>query len=881
MNPTKWKTIKQIFSEVVELPLPERSRLLADSDAEIRREVEKLLIAHEQAEDFINTPILVEKGLSEKEFEEDFSGRQIDDYVILEKIGEGGMGAVFLAEQRGEEFNQKVALKLVKRGMDTTAVLKRFLMERQILAQLEHPFIARLLDGGSTPNGVPYFVMEYVEGESIKKFCENHEFDARERLALFAKVCQAISYAHQKLVVHRDIKPSNIIVTAKGEPKLLDFGIAKLLSSDWDASTTEATATNFRLMTPEYASPEQLRGQLTTTATDVYSLGIVLYELLTGVRPFNFKNKNPHEFSEQILTREPLRPSLVVSSKSKVQSPKFEKATLTNNELRTANRDQPTNPKSKIQNPKSLRGDLDNIILKAIRKDASERYRSVEEFGDDINRYLAGLPVRATADSNLYRFRKFIGRNRIGTAVAAVILLLSFFSVWQAFVATRERRRADERFNQVRKLANAVLFDYQDGIQRLPGSTAIREKMVNDGAEYLDNLAAEKSADPNLQIELAKAYDRLGDIKGNFFTPSLGNSLAAKEFYAKALAIKEKLRLDFPNDWRYGEQIAVSYDKLADFEFGNGNQTEAVGYYQKAVALRENILQNAAAERDVRYRLMKSYRNIAVRGRTPENTDESLALCQKAIGMIEELLKESPENVEYQESHADFIEGTAAILETNQTRRAEAPEVYRKVIEMRRRHSAANPNNSVIRQKFGMSFSYLGDTFYELGNLPASIENYRQALEILDPLAAQDPLNEQLKQDQAAVRGSLAISLAETGNTTESLEAFNSVIRTFEAKYALDQTDSTTHFRIAMAKEGIAKTYENFAKLPAATKTERIAAFEKARAEYEQSLQIYKVYQNKTDVFPAANVDVNEAVAAVSEALKNCREQLEKLAKKD
>jgi eukaryotic-like serine/threonine-protein kinase len=875
MNPAKWKTIKEIFSTVVELPRPERDRFLSASESEIRDAVEKLLAAHEHAEGFINKPVLIE-------FEEKLVGRPIDDYLILKKIGEGGMGTVFLAEQQTENFRKKVALKLIKRGMDTSAVLKRFLMERQILAQLDHPNIARLVDGGSTADGLPYFVMEYAEGENIREFCRDHQFDTNERLALFLKVSQAISYAHQQLIVHRDIKPSNIMVTAAGEPKLLDFGVAKLLAPDWSAAETDATVTNFRLMTPEYASPEQLRGKITTTATDVYSLGIVLYELLTGTRPYDFKGKNPLQISEEILTKEPVKPSAAIwDCGFRIADSKTRSATAPNNEQRTTNHEPIRSPKSAIPNPKSLRGDLDNIILKAIRKEAGERYRSVEEFGDDINRYLTGLPVRATADSTAYRFRKFIGRNKIGTAIAAVILLLSFLSVWQAIRATRAQAHADERFKQVRKLANAVLFDYQDGIQRLPGATAVREKMVNDGAEYLDNLAAENSSDPELRTELAKAYDRLGDVKGNFFTPSLGNSAAAKEFYAKALAIREKLCANFPNDWTYAEQLAVSYDKLADLEFGHGNQTEAVEYYRKAVSARENILRNGVRNTDLSYRLMKGYRNLAVRGRTPDNTDESLALCQKAIAMIENLLAEAPANVEYQESRADFIEGLAAILETNRTRRSEALEVYRKVIEIRRAQSAEHPNNSVIRQKFGMSYSYLGDTFYELKNLPESIENYRKSLEILDPLALQDPLNEQLKQDQAAVRGSLAFALADTGGTTESLAAFDVVLRALENKYATDQNDSTTHFRIAMAKEGIARTYENFAKAPGAGRSEQIAALEKARRQYEQSLEIYKIYQNKTDVFPAANVDVDEAVAAVTKGLENCRNQLKNLTGKD
>ncbi|MGB7202478.1 MAG: protein kinase [Pyrinomonadaceae bacterium] len=879
MDSAQWTKIKETFSAVAELPLDERAAILQSFDPVIRDEVEKLLAANESAGDFIASPIHVENGHSNFA-DEAMLGREIDDYVILEKLGEGGMGTVYLAEHRGQEFSQRVALKLIKRGMDTNAVLKRFFIERQILASLEHPNIAHLLDGGSTEDGLPYFVMELVEGENIREFCDEHFYDTNERLQLFQKVCGAISHAHQKLVVHRDIKPSNIVVTDSGEPKLLDFGIAKLLSPDWDATTTAATATNFRLMTPEYASPEQLRGQMTTTATDVYSLGVVLYELLTGARPYKFTSKDPFEISREILTIEPPRPSSVVSGQWSVVS--NGKATHDNN--RSTAKDQ--RPKTENQSAtfriphsafRTLKGDLDNIILKAIRKDPKERYKSVEELADDIDRYLSGLPVRATADSLTYRFKKFVARNRVGSAVAALILLLLGAAGWQAIVATRERARADERFNQVRKLANLVLFEYQDGIQKLPGSIAIREKMVADGAEYLDNLAAENSSDLTLQIELAKAYDRLGDVKGNFFTASIGNALAAREFYSKALAIKEKMLNENPNDENYIEQVAVSYDKLGDTEFGLGNQSTAVENYQKAVNLRESILQRASDNRNVRFRLMKGYRNIAVRGRNGENTEESMTLCQKALGMSEEILRESPETVEYLEGHGDVIEGVAAILETSSTRRPEAIEAYKNLIELRRQHSAKYPNNVALHQKFGMAYSYLGDTYFELNDLPHAIENYRKSLEVLDPLGMQDPLNEPLIQDKANIRSSYAYCLAKQGNTTESFESFTSIIRIFEDKYAKDETDKTTHFRIAMAKEGLAITYDNIANLSSKTKAEKIVALEKAIAAFNESHVIYKIYQTRDGAFPSINVDVNAAISEVTQAIEICRARLDRL----
>ena len=253
MDSKQWQKVKELFSATLDLPAEERGAFLANVEKNVRFEVEKLLANFEDAEEFINEPAVVEFGFDENRANESPVGKKIDDYQILEEIGAGGMGAVYLAEQQGENLSHRVALKLIRRGMDTNSVLKRFVMERQILANLEHPFIARFLDGGTTADGVPYFVMEYVEGLPIKKYCDAFDLDTKARLELFRKVCAAVAFAHQNLIVHRDLKPSNILVTETGEPKLLDFGIAKLLNPDWTLDSAEVTATMFRVMTPEYA----------------------------------------------------------------------------------------------------------------------------------------------------------------------------------------------------------------------------------------------------------------------------------------------------------------------------------------------------------------------------------------------------------------------------------------------------------------------------------------------------------------------------------------------------------------------------------------------------------------------------------------------------
>ena len=626
MDAAKWQNIKRLMSATLDLPESERAVFLRrEPDTEIRREVEKLLVAHAKSEKLFDRPFVAEYGLSENGFEENLVGAKIDNYRILEKIGEGGMGTVFLAEHAGEDFSQKVALKLIKRGMDTGAVLRRFLMERHILAQLEHPFIARLFDGGSTPDGLPYFVMEYVEGESIKKFCENHCFDTKERLELFRKVCEAASYAHQKLVVHRDIKPSNIIVTENGTPKLLDFGIAKLLSPDWHASEREATATNLHLMTPEYASPEQLRGKITTVSTDVYSLGVVLYELLTGARPFDLRSKNALEAAAEILTKEPLLPSSVVSASvvsSRFQAPGSKSETNANNNgRRTKDEGQNTNPKSKIQNPKSLRGDLDNIILKAIRREPESRYASVQEFSEDIRRHLAGLPVSATADSTRYRVSKFIGRHRRGAALAAfvslVIFALSGLSIYQGAVAMRERDKANERFEKLRDVARLLMTDTHDSLSKIPGTVQIQKSLAEKSVDLLDSIYDENNADPQFLSEIAQSYEKL--CRSQLW--QFRNFEQSQKSCTRAVEIRRRVINLEPDRLQRKNELVSSLANFSEIIAAKGEKDFLLKINSEIEALRREVAAKEPTEKNLSnlaYQLLGSSSNFKHWGMTAE-----------------------------------------------------------------------------------------------------------------------------------------------------------------------------------------------------------------------------------------------------------------------
>ncbi len=489
MDPARWASVKNIFAETVDLDPAERKLTLdsiCDGDPDLRREIEALLASNDEAEDFIEDPAFTVADAVPAD-NDCLRNKVIGHYRITGEIGRGGMGAVYLASRSDGEFEHQVAIKVVGNSFLGQESLDRFRRERQILARLNHPNIARLLDGGVTDDGLPYLVMEYVEGEPLVEYADKHELSLDERLRLFVKICRALAYAHGNLIVHRDIKPSNILVTADGEPKLLDFGLAKILDIESDHIRT---ATSFRALTPAYASPEQIRGDPITTASDIYSLGVVLYELLTGSRPFNYESMTYEKMLKVVSFVEPTRPSEIDTSGSE------------------------TKPAPGVPLP-SLKGDLDNVVMMALRKEPERRYGSAEQLAADIDRHLNDLPVTATPDTVGYRLSKFVQRNKVATAAAALIMIAVGLGLvtttWQARAAARERdhaRRETEKAEQLNVFLQSIL---SAASPEAKGKDAKVIEVLDDAAARLDNELADQ---PELKAKalttIGRTYDDLG-----------------------------------------------------------------------------------------------------------------------------------------------------------------------------------------------------------------------------------------------------------------------------------------------------------------------------------------------------------------------------------
>jgi serine/threonine protein kinase/tetratricopeptide (TPR) repeat protein len=798
LTPERWRQVTAIVADALEMSSPAaRSELILErcrGDAALKREVESLLAQTTKrieayADDAGNAARADIASLP--------IGRRIGAYAVIRELGRGGMGAVYLARRADQEFEKEVAIKLLKRGTDTDEVLRRFRSEREILARLEHPNVARLIDAGTTDDGLPYFVMEYVAGSSITSYCNGNALAMEDRLELFLKVCAAVQFAHQNLIVHRDLKPANILVTADGEPKLLDFGIAKLLGAD-DAAVSITLADQQRL-TAGYASPEQVRGQPITTVSDVYALGALLYELLGGQPAHRFSVLHPSstELLKVIGEVTPSRPSAVAKDAA------------------TSRR---------------LRGDLDNIILQALRKEPARRYSGVSALADDVRRHLENFPVCARKDTLVYRTSKLIQRNRIGVAAAVLIFLALAGGLYVSLV---ERAKAVKRFNQVRELAHAVLFDYHDAIATLPGSTAVRQRLVQDALKYLDNLAKDAGNDPGLLRELGAAYLKIAQIEGNSYYANLGDTAGARRSYETSLKIRQKLLAADPTNASLQSELAESYhglgdvfaelddlhagvdsyerarklataaaaadphdidrqialaeidEKLGDMKgldgFPNlGDTAGALASFREALDILERLYAANPQHADVNSKLANVLSHLGMLFRSTGDLATAVSLDRRAIDLIERLSADLPDNQSYQ------IEALAArnilrfALEDND-QIPEAISESRKLLAALERMVASDPKDSQLRRNLGVTYNSLGKELLASDNPEGALENHRKALQISDALLAADPASAERKSDVAFTLQRLGEAEAAKGDKQAALNDYGKALALREA----------------------------------------------------------------------------------------------------
>lgn len=563
--------MQAIFHEALELPEDQRAALIearCHDDPELAAEVRLLIEAsreEEQQSEASRTGSCTGSGINAGTADDSSAAKRlVGPYRLDRLIGRGGMGAVYLAHRADGQFEQRVAIKLIDLPLATDLFRERFRQERQILAGLQHPYIARMLDGGITTDGDLYLAMEYVDGVPIHRFCDGRNLTLQHRLALFLRVCEAVQYAHQNLVVHRDLKPDNIFVVDDGTPRLLDFGTAKLLSPSLANPGSEMTREGYQSFTPQYASPEQVLGNPITTASDTYSLGVLLYLLVTGSLPYELKELTTAELLRVICEEPPRKPAHGVG------------------------------PDGKLSTARTLDPDLEAIVMKALRKEPLQRYTTAEQLGVDVQAWLDHRPVAARRGTFRYRASKFIVRHRVGIAAAALLaasLVAGIAGIlWQSREANLERRKAEARSSDLRQLSNSLLSELDEAIKQLPGSTGVQKLLVTRVLEHLDRMAADAQGDRLTQIDLVDAYTRLANIQGNPYEQNLGDPAGALSSIGKAISLADPLVRLNPKDREALRALATAQADRGEVLSEAGNPQNAAAAMQASVETYDRLL---------------------------------------------------------------------------------------------------------------------------------------------------------------------------------------------------------------------------------------------------------------------------------------------------
>ncbi|HEX5475444.1 MAG TPA: protein kinase [Vicinamibacterales bacterium] len=726
LTPERWAAITEHFGEAIDLPADRRDAFLAAlrrHDADLAREVASLLEAH----DAPGEP-LPEVGLWSPA---DLMGTSVGAYRLTRLLDEGGTGAVYLAERSDGAFTKEVALKVLSPAL--LFAQERFRQERDFLARLEHPNVARLLDGGTTPAGLPYLVVEYVEGKPITRHCAERALPLADRLDLLLQLCAAIDHAHQRFIVHSDIKPGNILVTARGTVKVLDFGIATFRGAIRDG---------VHAATPAYSSPEQLAGQPLTTASDVYAIGVVAYEVLTGRLPYAFRTADFDDVRLAVARVEPDPPSRA--------------------------------PHLSRRETRQLRGDLDHILLRALAKEPARRYTSARQFADDIERHRGGFPVRARPNTVGYRLGRFLGRYRLPSALAAAAVVCvaaaAGLTIWQARVARG-------RYDDLRGLAHAVVFDVNDALAPIPGTTSARAQVVHTALEYLDRLGRENLSDPVLRQELASAYVRIGKIQGGAFLANLGDSAGAAASFRKAIDVAgrsratpglERVAIDAHNNLALLATDPIR--ALPDFD-------AAIRAAERRLAVDPDDVETMALMADA------CHGRATVDHLTGRIADEE-AFSTREIRFREQALRRS-RHWEQEVALAGALAQHALALEQTGDYPGSVAELDR-AAALIDASLTRNAGNQVLTRDLADLRSRRGSVLLAMGRTHASVAALEDAMRLLAPLVAADPGNAQSRGDLAYTWFRLAETLRAQGEVRRALELHERALGVRRARVSHD-----------------------------------------------------------------------------------------------
>ncbi len=832
MTPARWGEVKTILASLLETDPSQRAAAmdrLCGSDSELRSSVESLLAMEQKAGTLLDSAAA--PGAQWRA--EAPAPETIGPYRVVKEIGRGGMGVVYLGDRADGQYRKQVAIKLITAAHPDAQTGRRFERERQILAQLEHPGIARLLDGGSTSGGQPYFIMEYVDGLPLLEFCRRGALGVSERLLLFLQIADAVGYAHRRLIVHRDLKPGNILVTAEGQAKLLDFGLGQMIGGQ--EPSHEITQAGPAPMTPAYASPEQIRGESYTMAGDVYSLGVILYELLAGRRPYP-ATTNYLDLARAICDEE--APPL-------------------------ADAVDPAAPNAAAQR-RRLRGDLETIVAKALEKDPRRRYPTVDAFAADLRRYREGRPVAARKPTWRYRAARLAARHRVAVPAGALALLLivgfAAFGWWEA-------RRSERRFDQVRGLAHAVMFELYDAIAPLPGSTAARALLARRALEYLEKLSQEAGDNRSLQREVALGYQRIGEVEGDLSESSLGRVPDSLESLRKAAAILERLAAASPDDaglhhdyLRAAVDLARAYGQAGQFDAGIAQARRAVAIAESAAGARPG---DVVAMTDLEAALAGLADAVGNEKRYPE-----AIVLRERVQNLARRVATARDSQESQRSLAVAEKRLAALYGVT-GRMEDCRREYEMARAIDEQRCARNPQN--MRAKIDLSYDYsdLGWAAAAMNRLDDALQFNSQALELRQQAAQADPHDFRAAGAVAASMRRIGLVFKRMARPREALSELGQATARYGELSRRSGADWATVQSLAETHEDIAETWTDLAQARTIGVAQRRADYLAAAGEYEQARALLAGLRDQGKLPKPEWVRVDEMASLAQKARRN------------